>query len=60
MDRLDYGTAVNEVIEKPTRGRAAKKRKWREIEALKERQRLMKELSDFDMEDSFDLEAVNY
>ncbi|MFD2179911.1 DUF3545 family protein [Veronia pacifica] len=45
--------AFNETIEveKPQRGGRSKqaKRKWREIEALKDRQRLRKELEDIDM-----------
>ncbi|GGI69038.1 DUF3545 family protein [Shewanella gelidii] len=55
MDRLDYGSALDNVVEKPTRSRSSsKKRKWREIEAIKDRQRLMKELQDID--DSFELD----
>ncbi len=50
MNRLDYGSALEDtVIERPTRSRSLnKKRKWREIEAIKERQRLLKELQDID------------
>ncbi len=51
MNRLDYGNALEDtVIERPTtRSRGPnKKRKWREIEAIKERQRLLKELQDID------------
>ncbi|ADN74983.1 hypothetical protein Fbal_0772 [Ferrimonas balearica DSM 9799] len=48
MERLDYGSPEGSVVEKPTRSRGGKKRKWREIEALKERQRLRKELEDID------------
>ncbi|NKF50981.1 DUF3545 family protein [Shewanella sp. WXL01] len=55
MDRLDYGGALEEVVEKPTRTRSSsKKRKWREIEAIKDKQRLLKELQDID--NSFDLD----
>ncbi|QIZ75489.1 DUF3545 family protein [Ferrimonas lipolytica] len=55
MERLDYGSPVGSVVEKPTRSRGGKKRKWREIEAIKERARLRKELEDIDF--CFDLEA---
>ncbi|MBR9726677.1 DUF3545 family protein [Shewanella intestini] len=56
MDRLDYGGALEEVVEKPTRTRSSsKKRKWREIEAIKDKQRLLKELQDID--NSFELDA---
>ncbi|WP_345332716.1 DUF3545 family protein [Ferrimonas pelagia] len=48
MERLDYGSPEGSVVEKPTRSRSNKKRKWREIEAIKERARLRKELSDID------------
>ncbi|CAM4249097.1 DUF3545 family protein [Vibrio agarivorans] len=34
------------------------KRKWREIEAIKDRQRLQKELIDMDI--SFDIEELDY
>lgn len=36
------------MLERPTTKPKAVKRKWREIEALKERQRLKKELEDID------------
>jgi hypothetical protein len=54
MNRLDYGSALDSIVEKPTsRSKSSnKKRKWREIEALKEKYRLLKELQD--MENGFD------
>ncbi|MBB1440917.1 DUF3545 family protein [Shewanella sp. SG41-4] len=56
MDRLDYGGALDEVIERPNRSKSSsKKRKWREIEAIKDKQRLLKELQDID--DSFDFDV---
>lgn len=49
MNRLDYGCAPESAVEKPSRSRnSTKKRKWREIEAFKERQRLRKELQEID------------
>ncbi|MGX9462433.1 DUF3545 family protein [Shewanella sp. A14] len=55
MDRLDYGGALDEVVERPSRSKSSsKKRKWREIEAIKDKQRLLKELQDID--DSFDFD----
>jgi hypothetical protein len=50
MNRLDYGSALDSIVEKPTsRSKSSnKKRKWREIEALKEKHRLLKELQDID------------
>ncbi|GGP40334.1 MULTISPECIES: DUF3545 family protein [Shewanella] len=56
MDRLDYGGALDEVVERPSRSKSSsKKRKWREIEAIKDKQRLLKELQDID--NSFDFDA---
>ncbi|MGI2178250.1 DUF3545 family protein [Shewanella frigidimarina] len=56
MDRLDYGGALDEVVERPTRSKSSsKKRKWREIEAIKDKQRLLKELQNID--DSFDFDV---
>ncbi|MBB1318723.1 DUF3545 family protein [Shewanella sp. SR43-4] len=56
MDRLDYGGALDEVVERPSRSKSSpKKRKWREIEAIKDKQRLLRELQDID--DSFDFDV---
>ncbi|QLE84626.1 MULTISPECIES: DUF3545 family protein [Shewanella] len=59
MNRLDYGSALEDtVVERPSRTRSSnKKRKWREIEALKEKHRLLKELQDIDS--SFNSELDN-
>ncbi|MDR8524742.1 MULTISPECIES: DUF3545 family protein [Shewanella] len=49
MNRLDYGSALDSIVEKPSRSRSSsKKRKWREIEVLKEKHRLLKELQEMD------------
>ncbi len=60
MNRLDYGNTLEDtVIERPTRSRSSnKKRKWREIEAIKERQRLLKELQEIDGDFSGDLDSL--
>ena len=59
MDRLDYGSALDSVVEKPTRSRGSnKKRKWREIEALKDKQRLLKELQDIDSSLDYDIDDI--
>ncbi len=59
MDRLDYGCALDEVVERPERSRGSnKKRKWREIEALKDKQRLLKELQDIDYNIDYDIDAI--
>lgn len=44
---MDHSQELNNVAEKPSKSRASK-RKWREIEELKERHRLRKELMDID------------
>ncbi|MBM7038084.1 DUF3545 family protein [Vibrio ulleungensis] len=45
----------------PARAARAKpvKRKWREIEAIKDRQRLQRELMDLGIEGDFDLDEIN-
>lgn len=59
MDRLDYGCALDEVIERPGRSRnSTKKRKWREIEALKDKHRLLKELQEIDTNFDCDLDTI--
>ena len=47
MERLDYGSSSSN-SEKTTRSRSSKKRKWREIEAIKDRQQLHQELEEND------------
>ena len=47
MERLDYGSSSSN-SEKTTRSRNTKKRKWREIEAIKDRQLLNQELEELD------------
>ncbi|WP_372869734.1 DUF3545 family protein [Shewanella sp.] len=59
MDRLDYGSALDEVVERPGRSKGStKKRKWREIEALKDKHRLLKELQDIDSNFDYDVESL--
>ncbi|ESP93072.1 MULTISPECIES: DUF3545 family protein [Pseudoalteromonas] len=62
MDSLDD---MIEVIESPEPKKKTsskgKKRKWREIEALKDRQRLRKELEELDIfADSVDLDELDF
>jgi len=58
MNRLDYGSPLDSIVEKPSRSKGAnKKRKWREIEALQDKQRLLKELKDIDS--TFECELDN-
>ena len=47
MERLDYGSN-SETTEKPSRSKQSSKRKWREIENIKEKHRLMQELKEID------------
>ncbi len=48
MDNLDFN--FTHLVDQPQRASrsSGKKRKWREIEAIKEKQRLRKELMDID------------
>jgi len=62
MDSLDDIIAVLEGPETTTKRTSSKKqkRKWREIEAFKEKQRLRKELQDLDyFADNLDLEELD-
>lgn len=58
MERLDYGSPEGNATEKTTRSRGSKKRKWREIEALQERKRLIEELHDIDFCTGLDEEML--
>ncbi|MFC3033403.1 DUF3545 family protein [Pseudoalteromonas fenneropenaei] len=62
MDSLDD---LFELLEDPETtkrtSQRSKKRRWREIEALKDRQRLRKELQELDIfADSVDLEGLDF
>ena len=52
MERLNYAS-YDDNQDKSNRSKSNKKRKWREIEAIKERYRLKQELQDIDP--SFDI-----
>ncbi|WP_025819617.1 DUF3545 family protein [Shewanella marina] len=59
MVRLDYGSALDSVVERPTRTKSSgKKRKWREIEVLKEKRELLKELQDIDNSFNDDIDDI--
>lgn len=47
MERIEFGYSES-VVGKSTRGKG-KKRKWREIESLKDKYRLKKELQELDL-----------
>ena len=48
MDRSDENTLID-LIERPSKTKANKKRCWREIEAIKEKYRLKRELDEYDL-----------
>ncbi|WP_133406210.1 DUF3545 family protein [Parashewanella tropica] len=49
MGQLDYANVLDNVVERPTRTKSSsKKRKWREIETLKDKHKLLKELKEID------------
>ncbi len=55
MGQLDFASALDNVVERPTRTKSSpKKRKWREIETLKDKHSLLKELKEID--NSFNLD----
>ncbi len=59
MDSIDDIFAILERPEPTTKASSkGKKRKWREIEALKERHRLKKELEEFGSFDDIDLDDL--
>ena len=57
MERLNQ---ILEPATKPTRGRPPQKRKWREIEELKEKFRLKKELEELDFGHEYSLDEIDF
>ena len=55
---MDHSEELQKVSEKSSKGRAAK-RKWREIEQLKEKYRLKEELAEMDYSYDLDLEELD-
>lgn len=49
MDRLEFAANYDAVPAKRGRPKGSKKKKWREIEAIQDRQRLAKELDELDL-----------
>lgn len=58
MDHSEEVQTVSEVGTK--RGKSRSKRKWREIEALKERYELKKELDEIDFFQELDVEDLEF
>ncbi|EKE85243.1 DUF3545 family protein [Idiomarina xiamenensis] len=56
---MDHSEELQQGNDKPSKGRASK-RKWREIETLKEKYRLRKELSDMDSGYELDFEDIEF
>ena len=54
---MDHSEELQKVSDKSSKGRA-KKRKWREIEQLKEKYRLREELAEMDYSLDLDLEEI--
>lgn len=57
MERLEQ---IIESVNKPSKGKTGKKRKWREIEALKDRHRLKRELEDIDSFNEYELDKLGF
>jgi uncharacterized protein with WD repeat len=55
---MDHSEELQKVSDKSSKGRAAK-RKWREIEQLKEKYRLKEELAEMDYSYDLDLEELD-
>ncbi|RUO80324.1 DUF3545 domain-containing protein [Idiomarina tyrosinivorans] len=56
---MDHSEELKSVNEKSTKGRASK-RKWREIETIKEKYRLRQELAEMDMAFEDDLDDFDF
>ncbi len=55
MERLEFGIA--DALDRTAKSKG-KKRKWREIESLKERYRLRRELQELDLVHDYTLEEI--
>ncbi|ATC95625.1 DUF3545 family protein [Pseudoalteromonas tunicata] len=60
MDNLDDILTLLESPEATVKSSKNQKRKWREIEALKDKHRLRKELQDLDWSHEIELEELNF
>ncbi|MGB0892800.1 MAG: DUF3545 family protein [Parashewanella sp.] len=59
MGQLDYASILEDIVERPTRTKSSnKKRKWREIETLKDKNQLLKELKEIDNSFSVDFNDI--
>lgn len=59
MDDLQKLQAAISGEKEQSKGRGSKKRRWREIETLKEKYRLKRELEDLDWSTDYDLDAID-
>ncbi|WP_406664067.1 DUF3545 family protein [Gallaecimonas sp. GXIMD1310] len=59
MDDLQQLQAAISGEKEQSKGRSNKKRRWREIETLKEKYRLKRELEDLDWSTDYDLDAID-
>ncbi|MCG7531210.1 DUF3545 family protein [Psychrobium sp. MM17-31] len=59
MDRLEFAANYDAVPAKRGRPKGSKKKKWREIEAIQDRQRLAKELSDMDLGHEYNIDDLD-
>lgn len=57
MDRLEFATNYDQPA-KRGRPKGSKKKKWREIELIQDRQRLAKELSDLDNGHEYNIDEL--
>ncbi|MDP2561306.1 DUF3545 family protein [Psychrobium sp. 1_MG-2023] len=59
MDRLEFSTSFDTPA-KRGRPKGSTKKKWRQIEELKERHRLAKELSDLDLGHDYQIDELDF
>ena len=59
MDRLEFAANYDAVPAKRGRPKGSKKKKWREIEAIQDRQRLAKELDELDLGHEYNIDDLD-
>lgn len=59
MDRLEFAASYDAVPAKRGRPKGSKKKKWRQIETIQDRQRLAKELSDMDLGHEYSIDDLD-
>jgi len=58
MDRLEFAANYDTTPAKRGRPKGSKKRKWRQIEIIQDRQRVAKELTDMDFGHEYSIDEI--